>query len=120
MSPAEAVSLPADVPTGVPWRPVTRTEAEARVGFHVFRVPDLTVTLVQVAGGEDSPVVRVVQELEAGGGLELVQARSEEALDLGPVPQGAVRASVRRDDVVIVATAPLSAQALETLLERLR
>ncbi len=102
---------------GQSWRSVGRANAEAAAGFVLLTVPDLRVVRIEVGTAVGMPVVRVVQDLAGGGHLELIEAR--DAVHVEPSGGGA-QVSVRRGDVAIVASAPLTTEALTALLDRLR
>lgn len=81
----------ARVEAGPEWRVVTAEEAEAFAGFRPRLVPGLPVDSVSVMGVEVTvAVVRVVQRLEGGGRLVLLQTLAEVAPDV--LVRGATRA----------------------------
>jgi hypothetical protein len=65
-------------------------------------------------------LVRIVQELEGGVVLDLVETLGPLRFEEGGGGDGRTRASIRRGEVSVAAAAPLSAEELGELLERLR
>jgi hypothetical protein len=117
---ARSIVVPPDDAEWGSWRSVTRERAEAEAGFRLLTVPDLLVERIDVRSASGVVLVRVVQGLAEGGSLELVEAPDTVRFG-GPTPSGGrAHASMRRGDVFIAATAPLSAAALGALLDRLR
>jgi hypothetical protein len=112
------------VPTGDAawgsWRTVGRADAETAAGFQVLVVPELPVTRIEVGSAEGAVLVRVVQKLDDGGSLELVEARSAVRFDQSAASGGRAYATARHGDVSVAAAAPLSAEALSALLKRLK
>jgi hypothetical protein len=102
------------------WRTLTRTDAEARGGFRLLTVPELSVIRIQVEENSGVTLVRVVQALPQGGVLDLVEARGALRFDAAPPADGRSRVSTRRGGVTVAAAAPLAPEALKALLERLR
>lgn len=102
------------------WAEATRADAEERAGFDLLTVPELRVLRIQVEETSGVTLVRVVQELEDGGVLDLVEARGVLRFDAGAADDGRARASIRRGGVTIAAAAPVDARALEALLARVR
>ncbi len=100
------------------WAPVSRSEAEAFVGFPLRTLTDLEVVSIEVARVGGTAVARVVQRLASGERLTLLEARSP--VD---VPGGGAEAhaSLALDGGVFAAgRAPLPADSLRALLGRLR
>jgi hypothetical protein len=102
------------------WTEATRADAEQRAGFDLLTVPELRVLRIQVEETSGVTLVRVVQELEDGGVLDLVEARGVLRFDAGAAEDGRARASIRRGAISIAAAAPVDARALEALLRRVR
>lgn len=116
--PSTAVTVPPAEQDSAAWRAVSAAEAEAFAGFPVRTVPGLEVVMIDVGTLEETPVVRVVQLLDGGGRLTLLQATRSAALQ-GVGTEGL--AAIRLDDGVFVAGwAPLPADSVRRLLERIR
>jgi hypothetical protein len=118
-APSEIV-VPIDDATRGSWRTVSRADAEAEAGFRLLSVPDLRVVRIDIGNLAGVVLVRVVQALDGGADLELVQARNAVRFGAATPADGRARASVRRGDVSVAAAAPVAADALAALLERLR
>lgn len=102
---------------------MTRAEAEKAVGFALLTVPDLDVVGIRVGYADGVAVVSFRQPLqggEAGDTITLVEYRvhpGDWALVPGS-PQGGVRASIRRGDIQVNATARVD--SLKAILDRVR
>jgi hypothetical protein len=104
----------------ITWSPTTRAGAEAEAGFTLRSLPDRPIVSVWSGLADREPVVRVVQTLENGGTLVLYQARREVRPDESVRVEGQAVASRGSGDSWITAIAPLSADSLQALLERMR
>lgn len=102
------------------WRALSPAAAEAQVGFPTSAVPGLEVLAVEVGELEGAPAVRVRQVVEPGTVLTLLQRRATGATEAEDQPDGLTTVSIRRDDLLLTATAALPADSLRTLLERVR
>jgi len=102
------------------WRGVSAAVAQDEAGFRPLTVPDLRVLRVEVGRDEGAVLVRVVQELDDGGSLELVESRTARSPDQHLASRARAHASVRRGDVWVAAAAPVSGDSLTALLGRLR
>lgn len=116
----QEIVVPLDDPAWGSWRRVTRAEAEATTGLRLFTVPDLPVSRIDVGSASGVSVVRVVQTLDDGGSLELVEAGSPVRFGGTEASGGPARETVQKGDVFVAATAPLAADALKALLGRLK
>ncbi len=103
-----------------PWRSVSAAVAQDEAGFRPLTVPGLRVLRIEVGRDEATPLVRILQELDDGGRLELVEASGSQSPDRYLASDARSRASVRRGDVWVAATAPLSRDSLTALLGRLK
>jgi hypothetical protein len=111
----------ADSTWGAPWTTASRSEAEGLAGFPILVVDDLPVIDISVGTAEGSPVVRIIQELDGGPRLTLLEARGVVSfLDEMQTDDGQSAASTRRGDVGIAARAPIPMDSLNALLQRLR
>jgi hypothetical protein len=119
-APRQEIVVPLDQPAWGSWRSTSRAEAEAATGFGILTVPDLPVVRIEVGSAAGAAVVRVVQTLADGGSLELVESGSPVRFGGAAPSAGYARATVQRGDVYIAATAPVAADALNALLDRLR
>jgi len=108
-----------ETPAVAPWRAMTLEEATEEVGFEARAVPGLETRSVEVGQINGRVVVRVVQTLEGGGRLILLQSEGElpEGLD---APEGENAESTTLDDgVIVLARASIEASELRALLARL-
>lgn len=103
-----------------PWRPVSRSQAEAEAGFTILTVPDLAVLRIEVDSSGEPTLVRVFQEVGGGRILEMVQGVGVGHAQRLVAPEGGSRASAIRGEVLVVATAPVPLDVLAELLERIR
>lgn len=116
----EIVAAAGDSTWGSAWAVVNRAEAEAALGFTLLLVPDLPVHRIEIGEVGDTPVVRVLQELDGGGRLTLVEASVAVRFAADPAGGGRAWASTRRGEVWVAGTAPTTTEALVALLDRLR
>ena len=128
--PAGGVS--GEVPDADGWLRVGGKEARRLLGREPLRVRGLRVLAVQAGRRDGRAVVRVRQALESGEILELVQARDlpegasaiadhASTRDTAAVAPGEPARVVRHmGGVTVTAVAPLPADSLARLLERLR
>jgi hypothetical protein len=105
---------------GALWRPTTAAGAAQWVGRAPLRVPELEVLRWERATIEGARAVRITQRLESGGALVLVQLPTGAPASARATAAPAAVASISRDGVEILAEAPLAADSLRALLERLR
>ncbi len=104
----------------VVWRAASRAAAEAEAGFRILTIPEREVTGVSVATVGDDAFVRVVQGLEGGSTVELVEGRSPIPPALASAPEGQARVTLRQGTLYLSATAPMSREALEELIQSVR
>jgi hypothetical protein len=135
---AEALSLDAVVATGeatgarrassvddVVWRGVPREEAERRLGSRLVIVPRLPLLGIDIRQTDGSPSVRVRQRLENGDVLSMIQQRAPRSRSAARNPiardetVGGARIRLRRNGLVVDASAPISSDSLNVLLEPL-
>ncbi len=119
---AERRELPVVVRTpladGDAWRASSLAGADGETRFPVRTVPELEVTSVHVGIFDGATVVRVVQELEDGRSLEILQSARAMAVD---AEDGVAAVSLTLDDgVFVVGRAELSPDSIRALLERIR
>ena len=115
------VVSPAESTWGEPWTTASRSEAEGMAGFPILVVDDLPVIDISVGTAEGAPVVRIIQELDGGPRLTLLEARGVVSfLDETQTGDARSAASTRRGDVGIAARAPIPMDSLNALLQRLR
>jgi hypothetical protein len=114
--PDAPVRVRAEGPVG--WVATGRFEAEEQAGFALLSVPDLPIMSVETMSADGVVLLRVVQELEEGGRLILIQA--PEPVTLVPELNGRAVGSTRVGDVWVMALAPMSGEEVEQLLRRLR
>jgi hypothetical protein len=105
---------------GALWRPTTAAGAAQWVGRAPLRVPELEVLRWERATIEGARTTRITQRLESGGALVLVQLPTGAPASARATAAPAAVASISRDGVEILAEAPLAADSLRALLERLR
>jgi len=110
----------ADAAAGESWAVVGRDDAEARAGFGLYTVPQLTVLSIELRIVNGHPAVRITQDIDGETRLTLVESRSATTVQ-DPEP-GDTRsfASTQRGDVRISAYAEMSEEALSALLDRIR
>jgi hypothetical protein len=87
--------------------------------FPVRTVPDLPIVDIRVATVEQTPVVRVVQELGEGVRLTLVQARRTIAIG-DDAPAEGIASVALAEGVFVVGLAPVPTDSVVTLLSRIR
>jgi hypothetical protein len=105
------------------WRPLPSIAAEGYVGSALWALPDADVLTLEVAYGDnpnETHVARVRQDLGNGVTLTLVQGRTDGRRTRWPIPSAGAVQSTWRGEMLITATAPVSAESLRMLLERLR
>jgi hypothetical protein len=105
------------------WRPSSSITAEGYVGSALWRLPGLDVLTLEVALGDNSNemhVARVRQDLGDGTTLTLIQGRTDGRRTRWPIQSAGVVQSTWRGEMLITATAPVSADSLRTLLTHLR
>lgn len=102
------------------WTPVQLTDAEAAVGFAILSLPGRPIEEVAVEWFEGVWVTRIVQTLEGGTAVVLLQARRaiRGADELAEDRQ--VTASTTRDGFFHVALGEMPFESLAALLERVR
>ena len=109
---------PATPASSVGWRPVGRAAAETDAGFVLLTVPDLPLLGIEVYATDRA--VRVVQALGPRDVLTLIERIGEASPQDGMAPGGMRSVSARVDGITVTAVAPLSADSLRALLDRLR
>jgi hypothetical protein len=98
------------------WSASTPQAAEAVLERPLVTLPDARVLSVDVAGG----LVRVRQDLGDAVVLTLVQGRGGQGVDAWPVESAGASATRQVEDLLVTATAPLTADSLRTLLDAVR
>ncbi|HYW08004.1 MAG TPA: carboxypeptidase regulatory-like domain-containing protein [Longimicrobium sp.] len=107
------------------WRGVPREEAERRLGSRLVTVPRLPLLGIEVRELEGSPSIRVRQRLENGDVLSMIQQRAPRSTSAARNPivrdetAGGSRIRLRRNGLVVDASAPISSDSLNILLEPL-
>jgi predicted anti-sigma-YlaC factor YlaD len=105
------------------WRPLPSIAAEGYVGSDLWTLPGLDVLTLEVAYGDnpnETHVARVRQDLGGGIILTLVQGRTDGRRTRWPIQAAGTVQSTWRGEMLITATAPVSADSLRTLLTHLR
>jgi hypothetical protein len=105
------------------WRPAPSIAAEGSVGSDLWMLPGLDVLALEVAYGgnaNETHVARIRLDLGDGTTLTLIQGRTDGRRIRWPLPSEGSVLSTRRGEMLITATAPVSADSLATLLDRLR
>ena len=105
------------------WRPLSSIAAEGYVGSDLWMLPGLDVLTLEVALGNnpnEMHVARVRQDLGDGTTLTLIQGRTDGRRSRWPIQSAGVVRSTWRGEMLITATAPVSADSLRTLLTQLR
>jgi hypothetical protein len=105
------------------WRPSLSIAAEGHVGSDLWMLPGLDVLTLEVAYGgypNETHVARVRLDLGDGATLTLVQGRTDGRRIRWPVQSAGAVLSTRRGEMLITATAPVSADSLASLLDNLR
>ena len=105
------------------WRPLSSIAAEGYVGSDLWMLPGLDVRTLEVALGDnpnEKHVARVRQDLEDGTTLTLIQGRTDGRRTRWPIQSAGAVLSTWRGEMLISATAPVSADSLRTLLTLLR
>jgi hypothetical protein len=105
------------------WRPAPSIAAEGYVGSDLWMLPGLDVLTLEVAYGgypNETHVARVRLGLGDGTTLTLVQGRTDGRRIRWPLQSEGAVLSTRRGEMLITATAPVSADSLRTLLGQLR
>jgi hypothetical protein len=105
------------------WRPAPSIAAEGHVGSELWSIQQLDVLTVEIAYG-DNPnerhIARVRQDLGDGSTLTLIQGRTDNRRTRWPMQSAGAVESTWRGEMLITATAPVSADSLRTLLSQLR
>jgi hypothetical protein len=99
------------------WRVVPRAEAAALMEFPVRTVPDLPIVDIRVATVEQTPVVRVVQQL---GGERLILLQATRPLALEDQGTEAFASTTLEDGVFVMARAALPTDSIRALLSGIR
>jgi hypothetical protein len=105
------------------WRPSPSIAAEGHVGSALWMLPGLDVLSLEVAYGgypNETHVARVRLDLGEGKILTLVQGRTDGRRIRWPIQSEGAVLSTRRGEMLITATAAVSADSLRALLEQLR
>jgi hypothetical protein len=105
------------------WRPLSSIAAEGYVGSDLWMLLGVDVLTLEVALGDnpnETYVARVRQELGDGTTLTLIQGRTDGRRSRWPIQSAGVVASTWRGEMLITATAPVSADSLRSLLSQLR
>jgi hypothetical protein len=105
------------------WRPVSSIAAEGYVGSDLWMLPGLDVLTLEVALGDnpnETHIARARQPLGDGTTLTLIQGRTDGRRTGWPLQSAGVVESTWRGEMLITATAPVSADSLRTLLTLLR
>ncbi len=105
------------------WRPLSSIAAEGYVGSDLWMLPGLDVLTLDVALGDnpnETHVARVRQDLGRGTTLTLIQGRTDGRRTGWPIQSAGVVRSTWRREMLITATAAISADSLRTLLTQLR
>lgn len=102
------------------WAPVSPVEAEATVGFAPLAVPGWEVVSIELAEGDGSSAVRVLQTDERGTALIVIQRQG--AVDVRDQLESSesTTVTISRDGLIVTGTAPVPADSLRMLLERAR
>lgn len=125
------------------WTTVSVAEASSRLGRPVMTIPGLEVESVQVAAGASGPIARVMQRIDAATVAEVVQraetiagqalaAWAESSSERRPAAparpdpsagvffRGRAVLSAVRPGVLLLVSAPVSADSLRALSDRVR
>jgi hypothetical protein len=105
------------------WRPSPSIAAEGHVGSALWMLPGLDVLSLEVAYGgypNETHVARVRLDMGDGKILTLVQGRTDGRRIRWPIQSEGAVLSTRRGEMLITATAPVSADSLRVLLGQLR
>jgi anti-sigma factor RsiW len=105
------------------WRPAPSIAAEGHVGSELWMLPGLDILALEVAYGgypNETHVARVRLDLGDGKALTLVQGRTDGRRIRWPIQSEGTVLSTRRGEMLITATAPVSADSLRALLDQLR
>jgi anti-sigma factor RsiW len=105
------------------WRPQSSITAEGYVGSDLWLLPRFGVLTLEVAYGDnanETHVARVRQDLGDGTVLTLIQGRTDGRRARWPVQSAGAVLSTWRGEMLITATAPVSAEELSALLTQLR
>jgi len=105
------------------WRPLPSIAAEGYVGSDLWTLPGLDLLTLELAYGDnpnETHVARVRQDLGDGVTLTLIQGRTDGRRTTWPIQSAGVVLSTWRGEMLLTATAPVSADSLRTLLGHLR
>jgi hypothetical protein len=105
------------------WRPLPSIAAEGYVGSELWTLPGLDLLTLELAFGDnpnETHVARVRQDLGDGVTLTLIQGRTDGRRTRWPIQSAGAVLSTWRGEMLITATAPVSADSLRTLLGHLR
>lgn len=127
LGPAAALGPAEEVAGSVIWEEVDREEAERRLGGPLATIAGSHTVLIRVAQRDGSTVTRSLQEVAPGVSVELEQSRlplppaahrGPERSPVGPVSTAEV--TVTWNGFWVIARAPLPADSLRKLLQRLQ
>lgn len=105
------------------WRPAPSIAAEGYVGSDLWTMPEMDVLALEVAYGDnpnETHVARVRQALGGGRTLTLIQGRTDGRRTRWPIQSAGAVVSTWRGEMLITATAAVSADSLRVLLSQLR
>jgi hypothetical protein len=105
------------------WRPAASIAAEGHVGSDLWTLEALDVLTLEIAYGNnpnETHVARVRQDLGGGATLTLIQGRTDSRRTMWPIQSAGTVQSTWRGEMLITATAPVSADSLRALLTQLR
>ena len=102
------------------WAPLGRTDAEAAAGFAIMSLPGRPIAEVAVESFEGVQVSRVVQTLEGGTTVMLLQARRPILVSDDLREGGQVTGSTIRDGFFVVVVGAPPVEALQAALDRIR
>ncbi|MGE0158359.1 MAG: carboxypeptidase regulatory-like domain-containing protein [Gemmatimonadales bacterium] len=105
------------------WRPAPSIAAEGYVGSDLWMLPGLDVLTLDLAYADnpnETHVARIRQDLGGDVTLTLVEGRTDGRRIRWPIQSEGAVLSTWRGEMLITATAPVSADSLRTLLNHLR
>jgi hypothetical protein len=116
-SPVMEASEAARAPMAVSGVSVTMSEAQRQLGSPLVSVPGLEILSVELVGSAEAPIVQLRQRLPEGGTLLLIQRVEPSLATILEDASGVSTAQVRRGSLYVTGVAPISPEALQSLLD---
>jgi len=102
------------------WAAIDAAEAERRMQRAPLSIPGVRIVGIDAQEIAGESVIRVAQLLDSGVMVTLTQSRARSALSGGGAQPNIASITIERDQVYLLAEAPLDLLTLQVLLERVR